>query len=341
MISLVLALCLMSALPAGAAHPGTPPTHSAHANASQTDTTTAALPYYPDGVQTVTVGGREIAYVERGAEPQGEPQSEPSSRPVLLFVHGLGSNLSLWRDHVDAFPEHRVLALDLPGFGLSEKTDVPATMPFFAKTVTGFLDALNVDRVTYVGVSMGGQVGLHVALDHSERLERLVLVSPAGIETFTDEEAAGIRSMMSAEGIASSTDAQVEQSVALNFATFGDADRWLIEQRHAVAARPDFQAYAQANARAVSGMLDGAVYDRLGAVDVPTLVLFGAGDKLIPNRFLHPNQTPATIADSARAAMPEAQVRLVDDAGHLVMVERPERFRELLRSFLNEDAAGR
>ena len=286
----------------------------------------AMLPFYPENVAMTTVDGREIAYVERPGPSE--------DAPVLLLVHGLGSNLSLWRHHVDAFPEYRVLALDLPGFGMSGKEDVPATMLFFAESVVGFLDAMGVETATYVGVSMGGQIGLHVALKHADRLDRIALVSPAGIEMFTEQDAAAIRGMMSAEGIMAASDAQVQQSVAFNFHEYTDDYAWLVEQRHAVADRSDFPAYAAANAKAVGGMLDGAVYDKLGAIDLPMLVLFGAGDKLIPNRFLHPEESPETIADAARSAMPDAQVELVDNAGHLVMIERPDVFETHLRSFL-------
>jgi pimeloyl-ACP methyl ester carboxylesterase len=324
-------LMTASALPGASPEP---PDRSAAPPIAASDTTTLTpLPYYPDGVQSVDVNGRTIAYVERPAEER--------DAPVLLMVHGLGSNLSLWRDHIDAFPEYRVLALDLPGFGLSEKKEVPATMPFFAETVVGFLDKMDVETATYVGVSMGGQVGLHVALSHGDRLDRLALVSPAGIETFTDKDAAAIRNMMSAEGIMAANEMQVRQSVALNFHEYTEQYDWLVKQRHAVADRNDFAAYAAANARAVGGMLDGAVYDRLGEIDVPVLAMFGAGDRLIPNRFLHPDQSPQSIAEDAQAAMPGARVEVVRDAGHLVMVERPDRFDALLRSFLNDtDAAG-
>lgn len=290
-----------------------------------------ALPYYPDDVHTTAVDGRTIAYVDT------DPTA--SERPVMVLVHGLGSNLSLWRDHIDAFAEtHRVLALDLPGFGMSDKDDVPATMDFFAETVAEFLDARGVDRVVYVGVSMGGQIGLTFALAHPDRVERMVLVSPAGIETFTEQEAQQLTAMTTPEAIAGATDAQVRQSVALNFATWSEDHAWLVEQRHAIAAHDDFPGYAEANARAVAGMLNGPVRDRLDAVDGPVLVLFGAGDKLIPNRYLHPDQTPQTMADVARDALPNATVRLVDDAGHLLMVERPDAFREHVRTFLDSTA---
>jgi pimeloyl-ACP methyl ester carboxylesterase len=284
-----------------------------------------ALPHYPDDVQTTTIDDRSIAFVDRG------------SGPPLLFVHGLGSNLSLWRSTMDALDDsYRVLALDLPGYGRSDKKDVPGTMAFFADTVTAFLDARGVDRATYVGVSMGGQVGLTLALRAPDHLRRLVLVSPAGIERFTPEEAAALKNATTAEGIASSTDEQVRQNVAMNFAAWDEQYDWLIEQRHALSQRTDFRAYAEANARSVAGMLEGPVRDRLGEVTTPTLVLFGAGDKLIPNQYLHENMTTADVADRAEAALPNATVRLVEDAGHLLMLERPDAFRTALRDFLRD-----
>jgi len=288
--------------------------------------TSDTLPYYPDGVQRTVVDGRSIAYVDSGGD-----------KPVLLFVHGLGSNLSLWRHSLDAFRNtYRVVALDLPGFGLSDKQDVPATMPFFADTVVGFLDALSIDRVTYVGASMGGQVGLTLALRHPDRLDRLALVSPAGIETFSAQDATALTSMTTPQSIASATAKQVRQNTRINFATWRDTYAWLIEQRKALAQRDDFMAYATANAKAVAGMLNGAVRDRLDEVQTPTLVLFGAGDKLIPNRYLHPNRTTADVAQTADDALPNAEVHLVDNAGHLLMLEQTDVFHENLRAFLND-----
>jgi len=284
-----------------------------------------SLPHYPDDVETTTVDGRSIAFVDRG------------SGPPLLFVHGLGSNLSLWRETMDAFEDsHRVLALDLPGYGLSGKEGVPGTVFFFANVVTEFLDERGVDEVTYVGVSMGGQVGLTLALEAPERVRRLVLVSPAGIEPFTSEEAAALKETTTAEGIVNSTDEQVRQNVALNFATWSDEYNWLIEQRYALSERDDFEAYATANARSVAGMLEGDARNRLTEIDAPALVLFGAGDKLIPNQYLHEGMTTTDVAERAEERLPNAKVQVVDGAGHLLMLERPSVFRDALHRALND-----
>lgn len=311
MLSLLLTLCLT-------------------AMASPTADSTDSLPNYPDDVETVTVDGRDLAVVDRG---EGAP---------LVFVHGLGSNLSLWREALDAFDDtHRVVALDLPGFGLSDKEDVPGTMSFYADAVASTMEALGIDEATVVGVSMGGQVALTLALEQPERLRDLVLVSPAGIETFAEQEAQTMKSMTTAEGIANTPDEQVRKNVAANFASWSDDYAWLIEQRDSLRQRDDFMDYAEANARSVAGMLDAPVRDRLGEIETRTLVLFGAGDKLIPNPFLHPNHTTESVAGEARQALPNATVDLVDDAGHLLMLEQPAVFHENLRNWLNDAEAGR
>ena len=285
------------------------------------------LPHYPDAISTVTVEGRAVAYVDRGG----------SGAPVL-FVHGLGSNLSFWRHNLPAFgDDYRVLALDLPGFGLSEKTDVPGTISFFVETSARFLDALGIEQVYYVGLSMGGQIGLAFALAYHHRVRRLALVSPAGIETFQQHEASLLKSMSSVTGFFSGDPASIRRSAALNVAQWDDAaHQWLVTQRRALAQRSDFAAYTTANARALAGMLDEPVADALGEIRMPVLVCFGTDDKLIPNRYLHPALTPVDVAASAQEALPHADMRLVDDAGHLLMLERPDVFNKVLCAFLDE-----
>ena len=288
-------------------------------------TETDPLPHYPDApLETVVVEDDTLAYIDTGGDG-----------PPLVLVHGLGSNLSLWRDHIEPLAAtHRVVALDLPGFGVSSKHDVSGRMTDFAASVRGVVEALELAPVTYVGVSMGGQIGLTLALETPEVVERLVLVSPAGIETFTDEQAAGMRQMMTPEAIAAADDAAIEQNTVSNFANWSDDYAWLIEQRKAIGERADFAAYARANAASVAGMVNAPVYDRLGEVEHPTLVLYGTGDQLIPNPHLNPQWSTTDIAERAEEALPNAEMHLVEDAGHLLMIEQPETFRERVQAFL-------
>ena len=288
---------------------------------------TVDLPYYPGPVRMLDVDGRPLAVLDTGGD----------GAPVVL-VHGLGTNLSIWRATISALHAagHRVVALDLPGYGLSGKTEVSGTMADFAGAVVGVMDALGLRQPDVVGISMGGQIALTLALDQPRRVRRLALLSPAGIETFTDAQAAALVGVMTPAAIAGTTEAQAQANVRANFSAYDpDRDGWVLEQRRAVVARDDFQDYAAANAASVAGMLGGPVFPRLGALAVPTLVLYGADDALIPNRFLHPTLTTADVAQAARA-IPGAEVHLVDDAGHLVMLEQAQAVNRHLVRFLAE-----
>lgn len=290
-----------------------------------TEPVTDALPHALSPMKKVKVGGHEVAFYEGG-----------KGKETLLFVHGLGSNASFWKENLNAFEkEYRVIAVDLPGFGASSKANVTAQMGDFALTLVQFLDVLKLSKVTYIGLSMGGQIGITMALHHPNRIERLVLVSPAGIETFTDSEKTLLRNFMTVKSVMEANEQAVTASVALNFDTW-NAEKfgWLVTQRMAWKGRADFQGYALANEKAVSGMLDGPVFNRLGQLKPPTLVLYGRGDKMIPNRYLHPKLTTVSIAASAQEAIPHAIVELLDGGGHLLQLEQPERFNQRVLTWL-------
>ena len=283
---------------------------------------------YPAPVDTVLVGDRPIAYHEAG-----------TGEETVVLIHGLGSNLALWRETIPALSENfRVLALDLPGYGLSGKDEVPGTMDFFSDTVVQFMNAHGVDRAHVVGLSMGGQIALTVALDHPERLDRLVLVSPAGIETFTDQQGVALKSVYTPQAILAAPEAALQQNIAMNFASY-DPERfgWLLEQRLALTALPDAAAYATANARSVAGMLDAPVAHRLDDIAAPTLVLYGTEDALIPNAMLNPHLTTADVAEEAAERIPNATLDLIKDAGHLPQLEQPEVVNQHLMTFLRRE----
>ena len=283
---------------------------------------------YPAPVDTVLVGDRPIAYHEAG-----------TGEETVVLIHGLGSNLALWRETIPALSENfRVLALDLPGYGLSGKDEVPGTMDFFSDTVVQFMNTHGVDRAHVVGLSMGGHVALTVALDHPERLDRLVLVSPAGIETFTDQQGVALKSVYTPQAILAAPEAALQQNIAMNFASY-DPERfgWLLEQRLALTALPDAAAYATANARSVAGMLDAPVAHRLDDIAAPTLVLYGTEDALIPNAMLNPHLTTADVAEEAAERIPNATLDLIKDAGHLPQLEQPEVVNQHLMTFLRRE----
>ncbi|MBE7482108.1 MAG: alpha/beta fold hydrolase [Polyangiaceae bacterium] len=108
--------------------------------------------------------------------------TEAGSGPPLLLLHGLGDCHRTWRRVLPLLaPHHRVLLVDLPGHGLSGRPDAPYTLAWYAETLRGFLDALELERVQVVGHSFGGGVAQWMLLDDPQRIERLVLVAPGGL----------------------------------------------------------------------------------------------------------------------------------------------------------------
>ena len=103
--------------------------------------------------------------------------------PAVVLVHGLGATLSVWNENVPALAQdHAVYAMDLPGHGWSDKPDDIAYDPVSgARFLVRFMDALGIPRATLVGNSGGGLIAALCALDYPERVDRLVLVDPAGL----------------------------------------------------------------------------------------------------------------------------------------------------------------
>ena len=129
----------------------------------------------PLPVDHTRVGDVDIAFIDSGGE--GTP---------IVLIHGLSSSMGFWEYQVEELAKtHRVLALDLPGYGASSRPDAPCTPPWYADVVSDWMDAQGLDNAVIMGHSMGGQVAMELALRHPERVERLILSAPAGIEAFS------------------------------------------------------------------------------------------------------------------------------------------------------------
>jgi pimeloyl-ACP methyl ester carboxylesterase len=282
-------------------------------------------------VHRVDVGGTGLAYMDTGGDG-----------PVVLLVHGLGSTSSFWEYQLDSplGDELRLIAVDLPGWGRSDQPDGPYTPSWYAEHLVELLDAFGLERATVAGHSMGGQAAIHLALAHPERVERLVLVAPAGIETFTAEESAFLGSFWTVDKLRDRPPAEARLAFSFVFADLDDGVERLLAERLAVDGTPRFDGLARAVIRSVQGMLDEPVRQRLGELSMPTLVVFGEADVMIPNRALHPGATVQGIADEARAAIPDVEVVLIPGAGHTPHHDEPEAFTLALRRFLGLGEAG-
>jgi pimeloyl-ACP methyl ester carboxylesterase len=266
------------------------------------------------------LGGRRLRYVDVGS---GEG-------PPVVFVHGLAGNWQNWVENIPRIArERRVVALDLPGFGESERPAERITMSGYGRTVDALAEALDLGEVALVGNSMGGFVAAETAIQYPERVERLVLVSAAGITTTSLRRepvmAWGRVAMMAgSRGAAEKRMAilrprlrhLVYSTIMRHPGLLAPETLWEISEG---AGRSAFR-------WALEAILDYDFRDRLGDIRAPTLIVWGADDMLVPVRD----------ADEFERQIQGARKVVLEDTGHVAMVERPRTFNRLLIEFLNE-----
>lgn len=280
----------------------------------------------PAPVRHVQVDGVDIAYIDTGT---------PSNAPPVVLIHGLSSTVGFWEYQVPHLARtRRVIALDLPGFGASDRPDAPYTPPWYAGLIVDWLDHLGIERADVVGHSMGGQIALTLAHAHPDRIRRLVLSAPAGFETFSPGEARFMKSYWTETRALRATEPEVRRNLTqLAFNRPDDGVERLIEERVRLGRHPAFQGTSVAVSRCIAGMLDHPVDDLLPGIAVPTLVVFGTADRMIPNPVFTGARTRA-IAERGVERLRDARLVLIDGAGHTVHHDAPEAFNQAVTDFL-------
>jgi 4,5:9,10-diseco-3-hydroxy-5,9,17-trioxoandrosta-1(10),2-diene-4-oate hydrolase len=256
------------------------------------------------------------------------------ARPALVFVHGLSGSWPNWLEQLPVFAEdHRVIALDLPGFGRSPMPPGgEVSIAGYADLIDALLEQLGVESAAIVGNSMGGFIAAELAIRHPRRVERLVLVSPAGISTHQDPRLVRylpwlrrMERLAAAYGgwVASHADA-VTRRPALRNAFFGmivphprELPAALVAEQLRGAGKPGLMLAAQA-------ISDYDLRPHLERIACPTLVVWGDRDRVISRRDL---EVFAELIPGARKVMYE-------DTGHMSQLERPAEFNALLAQFL-------
>jgi pimeloyl-ACP methyl ester carboxylesterase len=274
-----------------------------------------------EAMPIVQIHGHEVRYRDEG---QG---------PVLLLLHGIAGSSRAWREVMPALAEgHRVIAPDLLGHGESAKPVGDYSLGAYASGLRDLLDALGVERATLVGQSFGGGVAMQLAYQHPDRCERLVLVDSGGlgrevnpilraatlplaeyvmpvlVPAFVKERGDAVSRFLRDKGIRSGRAAEVWL-----------AYRSLTETENRKAFVRTVRSVIDPGGQTVSAM------DRLYlAAEVPTLIVWGEDDSIIPVGHAH----------AAHEAIPGSRLELFEGVGHFPHVEAPERFVEVLLDFL-------
>lgn len=284
----------------------------------------------PLPVQHMDVDGVDIAYIDSGVPEGGDP-----NQPPLVFIHGLSSYMGFWEYQVPEFAKsRRVLAIDLPGFGASGRPDAPYTPPWYAGMVDNWLGSIGVVSAVVVGHSMGGQIAMTLAIEHPSRVSGLVLSAPAGLERFGEGAGRWMKDYWHESRALEAREEEVRANFqALVFNRMDAGVERLIEERVRMQKTPEFRATSVAVSRCIAGMIDYPVWSRLDQIRVPTLIVYGTDDKMIPNPVFTGGATRA-IAEAGQKAIKGSQLVMIRGAGHTVHHDNPEQFNAAVQDFL-------
>jgi len=263
--------------------------------------------------------------------------AEAGEGPPLLMLHGGGpgaTGASNFVRNIPALVEHfRVIVPDMPGYGRSTK-GIDRTDPFgaLAGAMLGLLDALKVEQAHILGNSLGGACALRLALERPERVDRLVLLGPGGIETTRQPPTDGLKYLLdyySGEGPTREKLATfLRKYLVFDGSTITDA---VIDERFAASIDPETVANPPlvrpknlTDAHALDLTRDG----RLATLRNPTLVLWGVEDRV---------NCPSG-AHSLQKRMPNCDLYLFSRTGHWVQWERAAEFNAATIAFLSRPA---
>lgn len=244
---------------------------------------------------------------------------------VLLFVHGLASYLKGWLKLLPLLNnKFRCIALDLPGYGMSEAGVHEGSQSFYADCLYQFITTMHIKNCIAVGHSMGGQIVLAAAIRHPDIFNKTVLLAPAGIEQFSADEIALIKEQHKTENFIHATEQQIFYSYALNFFSMPEDIDIMISDRRNMRMWPNFNNYAQVVTNSLYGMLDAPVIPRIGEIEMPIHILFGSKDKLIPHPVLHPDLKIIDLLESVKKRNTLLSFEIIPECGHFIPWEKPE-----------------
>jgi pimeloyl-ACP methyl ester carboxylesterase len=275
----------------------------------------------------LTVRGRHVRYRVTG----------PADAPRVLLLHGVTRSLEDWNEQHELLSgQYRVISVDLPGFGHSQRLREPVSLAGLARFVEDFLDEIGVPGPVHVaGNSLGGAVAMQLAVQAPDRVRSLLLANSAGFgrEVTPTLRILGVRPRAVAKAMLRpnrTVALQAERSI-FHDPSFATPER--VDLAYRLSARPE-GADAMLDTLGSLGGLRGVhaawraeLLPAVAALAHPTLVVWGDDDRILPAKHLL----------AAREALPHAQWHLFPATGHMPQIERAEEFATLAREFWSSD----
>ncbi|BCM90854.1 non-heme chloroperoxidase [Abditibacteriota bacterium] len=302
---------------------------------------------YPRPVHFLALqnGGQDVRMAYQDAPAfVGAKRTRINRTPVLL-LHGKNFGGYYWSNVIISLNKagYRVIVPDQIGFGKSSKPDITYSFDLLANNTAKLLDTLKVPKVIVVGHSMGGMLATHFARRFPNRVEKLVLENPIGLEDYgaatgnvplprlysgelKDTDPAKIRAFYKHYFVAWKPQFEVLPRIKVRVTQSGEFPRW-----------------AKSSAQTYKMILEQPVVGEFPLLRVPTLLIIGQGDRTIVGKNYIPSAVvrnfgnyPA-LGKSTAKAIPGARLVEIPNVGHIPHLEAPEAFRRALLNFIASD----
>lgn len=246
---------------------------------------------------------------------------------AVLLLHGLGGSIESWINNIDEMSSSkilRIIALDLPGFGQSDKPKITYTIKFYQQFVVKFLKKLRINKASIVGSSLGGHIAAEVTINHPDIVDKLVLIRTAGALPSSFKGTPALNRYVRI------IDAKNVEHIKK--ALFAVDHKPIDDDSY---ARAVFQKISVPGAKdAFLSALRGSAHaprlnKRLKNIRAPTLLIWGKEDIMIPVRFIEPF-----------VKMKNCRVILLENCGHRPHAERPHLFNRIVTDFLTSERIG-
>ncbi|HVB23795.1 MAG TPA: alpha/beta fold hydrolase [Ktedonobacteraceae bacterium] len=223
----------------------------------------------------------------------------------LILVHGLAASTLWWRRNIPALArQYRVYLLDLPGFGLMRRFYYRFVLDDMADWLLAWMDAMGIARVSLIGHSMGGYICLHIAAHHPEKVRRLILVAPAGLS--------------------------YKKTMLGYFFPLTLAVHYAVPSFLPILFYDALRAGPLTFVSATRDLLRTDLRNTLKSITVPTLLIWGVNDMLVP----------AAFAGVFRQEIANSRLLLLNKAGHVVMYDQAYAFNNAVLAFLADQDTG-
>ena len=264
----------------------------------------------------VKVHGKMVHYIEHG---EGEP---------LLLIHGFLYHTITWQHSIDALArKFKVFAIDLWGWGYSERGDAEDVFGFYEKQIVGFLDAMHLEKVSLIGHSMGGGYCIQTAAHHPDRINKLIVISPHALAYPVKAENRTFE-LPSASNLAIGSSAKDMLKIIAQF-LYPNSDRvsadYLQELLRPICIEGTETGFRRAFRSAVDPQFIEKEAGMFATRGIPLLICHGSADKVVP----------VDASKRLQDLCPDSRLEIIEDAGHHAHEDSPAKFNHHAIEFLS------